>query len=79
MHSAKLSRSPRLQRALRFLQEAGGPVTTRAIMRGARVCAVNTVIAELRENGAKINCFQIMKNGERRFFYALIKSPEGWE
>lgn len=78
MNSARLAESERLQRVLRFLQEAGGPVTTRAIVRNCSVCAVNAVIAELRDNGAEINCFQIMKNGKRRFYYSLIQSPEGW-
>ena len=76
MRHARLEKSDRLQRALKVLQEAKGRVSTRTLMRKANICAVNSVIAELRENGADILCEQTVKNGERRFFYTLIKSPE---
>lgn len=79
MHHARLANSPRLIRALRVLMEADRPVTTRAMMRRARICAVNAVIAELRENGAVIDCWQkVMPDGQRRWFYRLVKTPEGW-
>ena len=79
MHHAQLSRSPRLQRALRALREAGGWITTRSLIRRARICAVNSVIAELRENGAEIACEQrVTKSGRRRWSYRLVRAPEGW-
>jgi hypothetical protein len=46
MHAAPLS-SPRLARVLRLLAD-GKPHTTREIVRGARVMAVNACVAELR-------------------------------
>lgn len=55
MHSAKLENSNRLQRVLRVL-ETGGRFTTRDIMQLAFVCAVNSCISELRDNGIKIDC-----------------------
>lgn len=78
MHYAKLSKSPRLQRVLRELKRAKGPVTTKDLVTSANVCAVNSIIAELRENGADITCHQEVENAERRFFYTLVKAPEGW-
>lgn len=76
MRHASLDTSDRLQRALKVLQEAQGRVSTRSLMRKANICAVNSVVAELRENGAVILCEQEVKNGERRFYYTLLKSPE---
>ncbi len=37
---------------------------------------MNSVIAELRENGVEITCRQVVEHGERRFYYTLVKSPE---
>lgn len=76
MHHARLSSSPRLQRTLSALQAAGGEISTYELIRRAKICAVNSIIAELRANGAQIDCRQEVKNGQRRFFYKLLKSPE---
>ena len=54
MHSAKLKTSKRLQRTLAVLRR--GKATTRQIIRKAHVCAVNSIITELRANGIKIEC-----------------------
>lgn len=54
MHSAKLKTSKRLQRTLKVLRQ--GKATTRQIIRKAHVCAVSSVIAELRANGIRIEC-----------------------
>ena len=54
MHSAKLENSDRLQRVLRALQT--GPKTTREIIQIAGVCAVNSIISEIRNNNIKIHC-----------------------
>ena len=76
MNNASLGKSDRLQRTLKALQDAKGRISTRSLMRKANICAVNSVIAELRENGADILCEQEVKNGDRRFYYTLLKSPE---
>lgn len=75
MRHAKLSKSSRLQRVLKALQEAHGELSTREIIGAANVCAVNSCIAELRENGAEITCRQEVRDGQRVFFYTLVKSP----
>jgi hypothetical protein len=53
--AAKLESSPRLQRVHALLSD-GRPRTTRDIVTGAHVCAVNSCIAELRENGVPVQC-----------------------
>lgn len=53
MHSASLARSKRLQRACVLLAD-GAWHSTRDIVFGAHVVAVNSVIAELRDNGCWI-------------------------
>jgi len=78
MHNARLNTSPRLARALKALQQAEGELSTQEFDRRARICAVNSVVAELRVNGAEITCRQAVKNGQRRFYYSLIKSPKGY-
>jgi hypothetical protein len=79
--AAKLDTSARLQRALILLiEERHRWLTTRTIIRRAGVCAVNAVIAELRENGAVIECkTTVVQGGGRRWSYRLTKAPEGWE
>lgn len=74
MHAARLS-SPRLQRVLRLLAD-GKPRSTREIVRGARVMAVNACISELRAHGAEITCTQILVKDQRRFFYRMTKEPD---
>ena len=56
MNSASLSTSKRLQRVATLLSD-GREHSTRDIMRGANVCAVNSCVAELRDNGRDIVCF----------------------
>jgi hypothetical protein len=70
MHSARLSRSDRLQRVADLLLD-GRPHTTLDIIKAANVCAVNSIISELRANGMKILCrrsgdvwqYQLLKEG----------------
>ncbi len=57
MHAARISSSPRLQRAHAFLSD-GMEHSTLDIVTGAQVCAVNSVISELRANGYYIECRQ---------------------
>ena len=78
MHHARLQNSPRLRRALKALQRARGEMTTMELSRAADICAVNSTVAELRENGAEIICRQAFRDGRRRFFYRLIRSPKGY-
>lgn len=54
MKAAKLANSPRLQRVL-FVLQKGTWHTTMDIIQRARVCAVNSCIAELRANGFTIS------------------------
>jgi len=58
MHSARLSKSARLRR-VRDLLSDGKTYSTREIIQKAEVCAVNSIIAELRENGIDINCRRV--------------------
>jgi hypothetical protein len=53
MHYAKISKSKRLQRTLRVLSD-GQEHSTRDIIRAADVCAVNSVISEIRRNGIPV-------------------------
>lgn len=79
MHHASLKTSPRLLRTLRALQAADAEISTYELSRAAEICAVNSVIAELRENGAEITCRQVVRDGQRRFYYRLMRSPKGYE
>lgn len=53
MHAAKLENSPRLQRTHALLLD-GQEHSTRDIIVEAHVCAVNSIISELRANGIDI-------------------------
>lgn len=59
IHYAKLDNSPRLQRLLHMLSDKR-EYTTRDIVHGAEICAVNTAICELRRNlepfGMTVKC-----------------------
>ena len=55
MNAAKLSRSKRLQRVLRFWSDKRWHSTMQTILR-AKVCAVNSIAAEMRVNGYKVDC-----------------------
>lgn len=55
MNAANLSTSERLQRVDSFLADLR-PHSTLEIIQGAGVCAVNSVVAELRQAGRVINC-----------------------
>ena len=56
MHHAKLKKSARLQRVAKLLKAHKRPLSTMDIIEKAKVCAVNSIISELRENGMKIDC-----------------------
>jgi len=74
MHSAKLENSPRLQRVLSFLRRSRKP-TTREIIAACDVCAVNSIIAELKDNGFNIVCTAV--KGEKGVYqYELIEADQ---
>ena len=74
IHAAQLSRSPRLQRVLAFLRErAAVGATTREIIQKADVCAVNTIIQELRENGFTIDGEWIPAGEAMAYRYRLVE------
>ncbi|WP_299370496.1 hypothetical protein [uncultured Tateyamaria sp.] len=77
MRYGRLKSSPRLQRALKALQDAQGELSTMQWAQAAKICAVSSVAAELRANGAQISCRQATEDGQRRWYYTLLKSPEG--
>jgi hypothetical protein len=64
MNAANLDNSDRLQRVLRLLLK-GGEFTTLDIVMQAQVCAVNSVVAELRQHGYAINC---QRRGDKWFY-----------
>ena len=55
MNSAKLEKSPRLKKVADLLADGREHSTMEIVMR-ARVCAVNSIVAELRDNGLDIQC-----------------------
>ena len=55
MHAARLDKSERLQRVAKLLKR-GGWHSTMDIIQRAQVCAVNSIVAELRANGWQIEC-----------------------
>ena len=74
MHAARIGHSPRLRRVHRLLSD-GSWHTTREIVQGAQVCAVNSCVAELREAGAEIACKVFTdEKKQRRFHYRMTKS-----
>ncbi|PCH67055.1 MAG: hypothetical protein COC12_12035 [Rhodobacteraceae bacterium] len=76
MHHARLSTSPRLRCALRVMQATKGEISSYELMFKARICAPGTVVSELRANGVEITCRQVVRDGQRRFFYTLVNVPK---
>jgi hypothetical protein len=71
MNAASIEKSARLGRVLDLLSQ-GGEFTTLDIIRQAEVCAVNSIVAELRCNGFDITC---QRRGDK-WFYTLEKQHE---
>jgi len=69
MNYANIENSDRLQRVAEMLEQ-GGEFTTLDIIKKANVCAVNSIISELRQNGYDITC---QRRGEK-WFYKLETS-----
>lgn len=73
MHAARIEDSPRLQKVRDFLRRR--PATTLEIVQGCGVCAVNSIIAELRANGFVIDCSAV--KGQRGVYrYSLIEAGQ---
>ena len=68
MNAATLEKSDRLQRVFNLLSK-GGEYTTLDIIKKAGVCAVNSIISELRENGYQITC----QRRANKWFYRMVK------
>ena len=64
MNAANFDKSDRLQRVFKLLRR-GGEYTTLDIVTKAQVCAVNSVIAELRQPGHDISC---QRRGDKWFY-----------
>jgi len=73
MHAAEVARSARLQRVLDVLRR-GGAWSTLDLVREARVCAVNSCIAELRDpvNGFDVRCH---RSGDV-WYYRLVEQGQ---
>jgi len=74
MNHARLT-SPRLQRVLALLGD-GRPHTTREIVRRAHVVAVNSIISELRANGAEILCTREKQKDRLICRYTMTRAPK---
>ena len=68
MNAANLTKSDRLQRVFKLLS-GGGEFTTLEIIQKAGVCAVNSIISELRHNGYQIDC----QRRNDKWFYRMNK------
>jgi len=71
MNAATIENSDRLRRVLAVLSD-GREYTTLDIIAYARVCAVNSCIAELRHGGFDIRC---RRQGDK-WFYRLEDSTQ---
>ena len=67
MNAANFDKSDRLQRVYKLLKK-GGEYTTLEIIQRAGVCAVNSIISELRQQGYQITC----QRRADKWFYRLI-------
>lgn len=74
MHAAKIEDSPRLQKVLKYLR-FHGVRTTMEIIQDCHVCAVNSIIAELRANNFTIDC-QAVKGQRGVYQYRLIEGQQ---
>ena len=69
MHHANLNKSARLQRVAKVLKQHKRPLSTMEIIEKAKVCAVNSIISELRENGMKIDC---QRSGDAWYYREVV-------
>lgn len=69
IHYAQLDGSKRLQTVLKYLAD-GKPHTTLEIIQATGMCAINSIITELRMNGIRIKCNPV-KGFRGRYEYTL--------
>lgn len=55
MHAAKVESSARLTRVLRALKRKK-KLSTRELIQRTDLCAINSIVSELRQNGYQIKC-----------------------
>lgn len=72
MNHAQLMSSKRLQRVLQYMAD-GKEHTTMDIIHGAKVCAVNSIVSELRRNGIAVT----VRRDRGVFFYRLGQEKGG--
>ena len=75
MHAALLGHSPRLDRVDELLSD-GREYSTLEIGLIAKVCAVNSIVAELRANGREITCRQITDTKGGRIWVYRMTLPK---
>jgi hypothetical protein len=68
MNAGNFDKSDRLQRVYKLLKK-GGEYTTLDIIQRAGVCAVNSIVSELRQAGYQITC----QRRADKWFYRLVK------
>lgn len=73
--NAATMKSQRLQRVRELLSD-GAEHTTREIIEAANVCAVNSIVAELRANGVNIVCRRGKGRERGIWFYMEVLSPK---
>ena len=76
MKAAKLANSSRLKRVHDFLAD-GKEHTTLDIIDNTRVCAVNSIIGELRVNGAVIECRRAQGPNGPIWNYRMLETAWG--
>ena len=69
MNAATLENSDRLQRVVNLLS-GGGEYTTLEIIQKAGICAVNSAVSELRQQGVDINC----ERRANKWYYRMNKN-----
>lgn len=82
MHAASLAESPRLRTVVELLLRVGPRgATTREIIEAAEVCAVNSVVSEIRKNGIGVECRyeRTTKTRQRVYRYILISPDDARE
>lgn len=67
MNAASLAKSERLQRVKDFLSDRR-PHSTLEIVKKAKVCAVSSIVSELRANGCRIEC----QRKADRWYYRMV-------
>jgi hypothetical protein len=77
MHAARIEKSGRLRRVLELLREKRSEgATTRDIIDVAHVCAVNSIVSELRANGFRIECDFDRRGEDGSAIYRYVLSDD---